>query len=274
MIGVCALAALLVVPRDVPPEHLPLPRVDRQQQRADAAIEAARAERARGGLPLELRALGEAFRRYGRAAFSQRELVPQLTRPLRRRANQALEAHGAEPLLELRALQTELLLRALEERPIGAGAEPSREVVELAGGLLESGLSRGWFAAPPEGADATELGALFRVYWGRVLGLSERHPFAASLNEWRAHYRFLLRGPISGPQRDRDLARQLEYVTALAQHDRDYPVHLARGIISYQRGAPDEAAMELTAHLELHPDGPWALRARNHLAACGALLTE
>lgn len=271
IIGICALTALLVVPRDVPPVELPLPAVDRLLEHDAAELAAARAAHARAGLPFDIRSLGEALRRQGVAAFSQRELVPQLLRPLRRSAGEALARHGDEPLLELRALQTELLLQAFEARP----AEPPREVIELAGGMLEPGLRHGWFAPPPEGADDAELAALFRVYWAKVLGLSERHPFAPSLNEWRAYYRFLLRRPIlSPPDRDGDLARKLEYVAALAQHDQDYPAHLARGILSYQRGAPAEAAMEFAAHLERHPDGPWALRARNHLAACGALLSD
>jgi hypothetical protein len=271
LIAVSALTALLVVPRQVPPVELPLPSVDRELEHEAAELEAARARRARAGLPFHVRSVGEAVRRQGLAAFSQRELAPQLVRPLRRWAAGALDRHGPEPLLELRALQTELFLQAFSERP----AEPPREAIELAGGLLEAGLARGWFAPPPEGADDAELAGLFRVYWGRLLGFAERHPFAPSLNEWRAYYRFLLRRPIPPPpHRDGDLARKLEYVAALTQHDQDYPALLARGILSYQRGAPAEAAMELIAHLERHPDGAWALRARNHLAACGALLSE
>lgn len=267
---VSVLSALLVVPRDVPPVDLPLPAVDRVLEQDAAELDAARAVGARAGLPLDVRSVGEAFRRHGLAAFSQPELVPQLQRPLQRWAAEALARHGAEPLLELRALQTELLLQAFEERP----AEPPREVIELAGGLLAPGLTRGWFAPPPEGADDAELATLFRVYWAKVLNLSQ-HPFTPSLNEWRAYYRFLLRRPmLRAPHRDGDLARKLEYVAALAEHDQDYPAHLVRGILSYQRGAPGEAAMELSVHLERHPDGPWALRARNHLAACGALLAE
>jgi hypothetical protein len=271
LVAVSALTALLAVPRNVPPVELPLPSIDRQLEREAAEIEATRAERARAGLPLEVRAIGEAVRRQGVAAFSQRELVPQLVRPLRRRAAEALERLGPEPLLELRALQTELFLQAFSERP----AEPPREAIELAGGLLDAGLARGWFAPPPEGAEDTELAALFRIHWARLLGFAERYPFAPSLNEWRSYYRFLLRRPIpSLPHRDGDLARKLEYVALLTQHDQDYPALLARGILSYQRGAPAEATMELSAHLERHPDGPWALRAQNHLAACGALLSE
>ena len=108
-----------------------------------------------------------------------------------------------------------------------------------------------------------------------ALGLGQTHPFAPTLNEWRVYYRFLLGRPApQGPERAFDSRRKLEYVAALAEHDGDYPAHLARGVLLYQAGAPAEAAVALRRHLDQMPDGPWALRARNHLAACGALLIE
>jgi hypothetical protein len=113
------------------------------------------------------------------------------------------------------------------------------------------------------------------MYWADALGLGARHPFSPSLNEWRAYYRFMLGRPVpEPPEREGDLRRRLEYVAALAQHDQDYPALLARGILLYQQGAPAAAAAELQAYLEQHPEGPWTLRARNHLAACGALLLD
>jgi hypothetical protein len=271
VVFVCGLSALLVVPRNVPPELVPPPVVDRLEQRRERALEAGRAKRARDGLPSEIRSVGEALRRHGRAAFSEPELLPQRTAQLRRLAAEVVARGGAERLLELRALQATLLTQALAQRP----AEPPREAIELAGGLLDAGLARGWFAAPPDGADEAELETLFRIYWGNALGLGAHHPFSPSLNEWRVYYRFALGRPIpEPPDREGDLRRKLEYVTALAQHDQDYPAALARGILLYQSGAPAESAAELQAHLERFPDGPWSLRARNHLAACGALLSE
>jgi hypothetical protein len=271
VVFVCGLTAMLVVPRNVPPDDLPPPVIDRLEQRQEREREAKRAAEARAGLPIEVRSVGEALRRYGRAAFAERELLPQLTGQVRRLAAEALERHGPARLLQLRALQTELLIRALEGRP----AVPPREAVELAGGLLDAGLGRGWLAPPPAGADDAELETLFRLYWGNALGLGAHHPFAPSLNEWRVYYRFMLGRPLpDAPERDADLMRKLEYVAALSQHDRDYPAALARGILLYQRGAPAESALELRAHLERFPDGPWTLRARNYLAACGALLIE
>jgi hypothetical protein len=265
------LAALLVVPRNVPPEFLPPPTIDRPEQRREQALEASRAQRARAGLPVTVRSVGEALRRYGSASFREPELVPQVGTQLRRLAAEAIARGESERLLELRAVQSELLAQALEERP----AEPPPEAIELAGGLLKSGLARGWFLEPPAGADRGELQTLFRTYWGSALGVGTRHPFAPSLNEWRVYYRFLLGRPVpEPPERDGDLQRKLEYVGALSQHDQDYPASLARGILLFQRGAPAEAAGELRAHLERFPDGPWSLRAKNHLAACGALLMQ
>lgn len=273
VVGVCALSAALVVPRDVPPELVPPPRVDRVEQRLERALDAERASLARRPARLSylLRSVGEAFRQHGRAAHSAPELLEQRRAQLRRLAAEALEREGAEPLLELRALQTELWLEALRQ----GSAEPTSDAVELGGGLWNDAREKGWFAPPPAGADDGERSALFRRYWAASLGLERRHPFALTLNEWRAHYRFLLSRPMpDAPFRDGDLRSKLEYVAALASHDQEYPENLARGILLYWRGLPVPAAAALRAHLERFSDGPWTLRARNHLAACGALLIE
>ena len=270
IIGVCALSALLVVPRVVPPELVPPPVIDRAEQRVAAEAEAQLAARARTGLPVDIRSVGEAIRRYGHAAYAAPELLVQVSAQLRRLGAEALARHGAEPLLELRALQTELFRAAVAAHP----AEPSAEAVELGGGLLAIGARQGWLEPPPVGADDDELAVLYQVYWSQALGLSA-HPFAPTLNEWRAYYRFLLGRPIPAPpDRAGDLQRKLEYVAALAHHDQDYPAHLARGVLLYQAGEPLQSAAELRRHLEQSPDGPWSLRVRNHLAACGSLLSE
>lgn len=271
VIAVGVLSALLVVPRDVPPELVPPPVIDRAEQRLAAAEEAARAVRGRAGLPREIRSVGEALRRFGHAAYAAPELVAQVSAQLRRLTAAALGQSGPERLLELRALQTELFVAAAASARSG---EPSAAAVELGGGLLATGLRAGWFAPAPRGATQDELETLYRVYWSESVGL-RAHPFAPTLNEWRVYYRFLLGRPIpEPPDRDRDLQRKLEYVGALATHDQDYPAHLARGVLLYQAGAPAQSAAELRRHLERSPDGPWALRARNYLAACGALLSE
>lgn len=267
-----ALSAALVVPRGVQPDAVPAPQIDRIEQAARVEEEAERAARAAGGLSFEVRSVGEAYRSWGRAAFAHEDVVPQLEAQLRRLAKVVIDAHGEEALLDLRALQAQLFVRSLTLR---SDVEPTLDRRELGGDFLALGLEHGWFGSSPSAADARELGTLFRVHWADVLGLGHRHPFAPTLNEWRVYYRFLLAQPTStGAEHEGDVRRKLGYVAALAEHDRDYPFHLARGVLLYQRGDPLGAAAELRTHLSQHPDGPWTLRARNYLAACGAALVE
>src|SRR5688572_27556477 len=113
IVFVCALTAVLVVPRKVEPELIPPPVIDRPEQRRELESELRRAERARAGLPVEVRSAGEAFRRLGRAMWERADTVAQLRTQLRRLARVAVERHGNEKLLELRALQSELFSAAV-----------------------------------------------------------------------------------------------------------------------------------------------------------------
>jgi hypothetical protein len=40
-----------------------------------------------------------------------------------------------------------------------------------------------------------------------------------------------------------------------------------RGVLLHRLGEPASAAQAFVEHLAEHPDGPWSLRARNHLLA-------
>ena len=271
IVSAAVLSSVLVVPRRVEPELIPPPVIDRIEQAEHEALEHSRSARARAGLPRDVRAVGEAFRRFGRASSESEETSLVVQRQLQRLAQVAIAGYGNDALLELRALQSELFVQALLE---GSDAEPTLEQRELGGRLLVTGRQRGWFAPSPTAAGRDELASLFRVHWADVLGLRQ-HPYAPTLNEWRVYYRFLLSQPSpSGAEREGDLERKLGYVAALAQHDQSYPSHLARGVLLYQRGSAAAAAAELEAHLRDHPDGAWTLRAKNYLAACGALLSE
>ena len=265
------LSALLVVPRRVEPVWVPPPVIDRVEQRRSAESDAERRARARAGVPLAVRSVGEAFRRFSEASFASSQQGELQHDQLRRLTQEALEQVGDEALLVLRALQTGLFVEAMRAR---SDSEPTPDRISLGGSMFNLGRQRGWFAPSPTAASPEVLETLFHIYWAETLEL-RRPPFAPTLNEWRVYYRFLLAQPIRpGPDRDQDLALQLGYVAALARHDLDYPAHLARGVLLFQRGAPADAAAEFVAHLQQHPDGPWALRAKNYLAACGALLSD
>ena len=264
------LTAALSVPRAVAPDLIPPPHIDRREQERTLEREKNRANAGRTALPREIRAVGEALRQLGRTAFAGEVGVEPYRNQLRRLASEAVTRYGTEKLLELRALQTELFVAALAS----SNGSPSTELRELGGNFYAAGLERQWFHGGPLAADASEAGTLYRVYWSEALGLGQEHPYGPSLNEWRVYYRFLLSQPLStGAQRGSDVRRKLGYVAALAHHDPDYQVRFARGVLFYEAEAYAEAAAEFEAHLARNPDGPWSLRAKNHLAACGAALT-
>jgi hypothetical protein len=264
------LSAALVVPRAVPPSELPLPAVDRTEQRQREDDERSLAESARREpLPYELRVIGETLRRFGLVSGSQPEHARTLRRELPELARAARSQHGDRPLLLLRALQAELFTRALR-----AGERGARESAELGGELTSESAHPSWYDEHGFVGSDDELTLLFRTRWSELLGLSREQPFAPTLNEWRLYYRFLLRTASASDARARPATDPLTFASALGELDPDYPVDFARGVALYWRGSYDEAAHAFVAHLRLHPDGPWTLRARNHLAACGALLRE
>src|SRR5690606_32069887 len=107
-------AVLLGIPRAAPPSGLPDPAVDKSRIDDMLRIERERAQRVRESpLPFEVRAVGEALRAYVAEARSAAVDLQDQGSELARRARTALEHFGPEPLLELRALQTELFLQAL-----------------------------------------------------------------------------------------------------------------------------------------------------------------
>lgn len=60
-------------------------------------------------------------------------------------------------------------------------------------------------------------------------------------------------------------ATDLHLIDQLVLLDPSYPELLAKGILYLGLNEPAHAREALRTHLQLHPDGPYALRARNHL---------
>jgi hypothetical protein len=267
-VGIALCFALLAVPRPVAPTAPLLPEIDRREQARSRALEQRLAERAYGrALPYDVRAVGEQLRRYGTAVNHGAAGAEEIAE-LRRQVRSARAAHGDEPLLELRAVQTQLFLSALR-RWEGTG-RTSTDLEELSGDFLDKVTQSGWIDARGRlVATEDERVVLFRMRFGELAGIRSEHPFSPSLNEWRTYYRFLIKYPeLRRDAAARELdARRLEYVTALAKRDPDYPVALARGVLELRRGAYHSAVEALREHLARHPAGPWRLRAQNYLAA-------
>jgi hypothetical protein len=270
---IAAIAALLGVPHAVPPDALPLPSVDfRECKRAEAAdVELARRAVAEP-LPFETRAVGEAFRRFGESNSAQNTgLAADRLAEVRERARVAMKVRGVESLQRLLALQTEMFMDVLVRWEHGEDVET--QLSELGGNFLAKARSSHWLRAERQ-LDATpsERRVLFRVRWVDITGLRDQPTLAPTANEWRVYYRFLLLHPEHG---DVHLSAeaQLRYVSVIEKVDLDYPAAFARGVLYYRMGlfAKSEAAF----HAELErPDGPWRLRARNHMLAAAERAKE
>jgi hypothetical protein len=274
-VGIALTLVLLVLPRAESPSVLPVPRIDRSEQRRAAGGDLERAAAAEHDeLPFEVRAVGEALRRYGLAAGAGSGYALNELHYLRVTAQAARKQHGDESLLRLRAVQTKMFLAALADWE-ATGLETD-DLKELGGDFLDKARSSGWIAEkrqllPSEPERAT----LFRVRWSELAGLREQHPFSPSLNEWRIYFRFLLEHPdVAASTPRRRAERRLEYIEALGKLDPEFPAAFARGVLEYELRHYARAAQAFRAHLGSHPTGPWELRARNHLAAAERGLVE
>jgi hypothetical protein len=250
---------------------LPLPSVDRREQARAAARDVERISAAeRTPLPYLVRAAGDAFRRAGDAeARNDVAKLGELERELQTRVIAARKRHGDEPLLALRAIQTDLFVRAVHRWTDTAGSDD--DLTGLGGAFVDRAKRNGWVDAKRRLAfDDDALGALFAIRWSSLSGLATTFPFAPTLNEWRQYFRTLIEHPerrarTSDPL---DQASALDgYVSALGRHDPDYPILLARGILQLREGHAESARTFLATYLEQNPTGPWRLRAQNYLAS-------
>ncbi len=260
-VGIAAIAAALALPRGAEPDVLPLPRVDRKEETRMLETERERARSVeQDPLPYEVRAVGEVFRRYGRADADGDARAASLQRmELGARARSAREIAGDTALLRLRAVQTELFLGALSAWE--AGQPNDTELEELGGNFIDKAESSGWLRGQRIVLSLAERAVLFRLRWSELTGLREQAPFAPTANEWRLYYRCLLEHAPAGASDD-----LLAYVAAAERYDPEYPGDLARGIVQLRLGRPSEAVGPLSAFLAKKPNGRWRLRAQNHLA--------
>jgi hypothetical protein len=63
---------------------------------------------------------------------------------------------------------------------------------------------------------------------------------------------------------------RLRYVEALAHHDTEYPLALARGSLLAELGVMPDSARALSGYLARPPSLGWNLRARNYLLFAAA----
>jgi hypothetical protein len=268
VLGLVAAAAWLAVPRSAAPDVFPVPLVDVAEERATRARYAELADQAeREGLPFETRAVGDALRRLGLVLAGGSGDVEHSSRVLAERIELALSAKQQSALLRLRAVQARMFARAVHAHV--AGSDPSQELQALGGDFVRRATSNGWLGAHGFLGSEDELRALFVMRWSQLTRLRDDPALRPSLAELRRYYRFLLLYPEQTPGQDAPALERaqlrLRYAAALARHDRDYPLSLARGCLFGQIGSGAESAQAFSGYLAGSNAGEWKLRARNHL---------
>lgn len=267
-VGLVLAAALVAVPRAAPPGLFPVPLVDVAEARAARQRLAALADRAeREGLPFEARAVGDGLRRLGLALARGSVDQEHLKRLIGERVQAALAAQQGDALLRLRAVQARLFVQAV--RGHAWGQPGSDELAALGGDFVAHATRNGWLGHEGCVASDDELEALFTRRWTEQTGLRADRRFAPTLGELRRYFRFLLLHPegvdsAESPSRER-ASRRLRYVEALARHDTEYPIGLARGSLFGELGMMPESARALSEHLARPRSHEWNLRARNYL---------
>lgn len=287
-VSIGVLGVALAAPRGTLPDRVPAPVVDTrvlETTRVDDLRRAAWLEQLpedqKVSTAYEVRRVGAYVREFGRAdAATPRDAVElvRIRQDLWQSVTAALAVPasndgkfpgGAEALRALRALQLKRFLGALDTWE-STGNEPD-ELRELGGDFIGLARRSGWVTPPHRlKIDQNARAALFKRRFSEVTGLKQP-PFDLTLDESRALYAFFFSHPISAdPESERDrsswqwLARRVEEFSAI---DTTYPADLARGMVLLRLDDPAGAELSLRRHLAQHPDGPYTLRARNHLSA-------
>ena len=294
-ITVAALTMLLMMPRAVPPEDVPLPQIDGvalEAQRQDDIHRAAAAREKR--LDGDILLVGTTFRALNVAQVSGAGAEEVgVARTALESAFLILGADGAravEGLRTLRALQLESFLA--EVGRFEATGKPSIELEELAGSFIDHMAAAGWVKNGKVILDEPALRSAYKLVWNAQIGADRLRGMELGLDEQRALYTFYLTHPHAPePQRlayeslrrrsatreecQKNIALEqldmeqwrIEKIRRFAELDPTYPASYALGIAYYRAGRLEQSIESFRSWVLTHPDGPFALRARNHLKA-------
>ena len=293
-VSVAVLMFALLMPWATPPDAVPLPDVDERAVAQVARTDRARADRAsRERLPGDVLAVGSAVRAMNLADAKQDDGVAVAA--ARARIDDAVAAAMGRPgaevdLLALRAVQLEAFLG--EVRRFEATGDVSGELEALGGGFVRKARAAGWIEGRRVLLGEPELRVAYKVVWNALAGTDVRPAFQPTLDEQRVLYRTYLGVPhppeavrlgleaerrAATTEADCERARanerratelwRAEKIKKLGALDPTYPTAYALGVAYYRAGRYDLAIEAFRAWLDAHPDGPWSLRARNHLKA-------
>lgn len=297
-LSAAVLTMVLIMPRATPPDDIPLPQVDAKALEAVRKDDAARAASARvARLPGEVLFVGSALRDVNKAQVSYGDVdqigLAQTTLTRAVEAVVADRAGGIDALRTLRAVQLEGFLAEAER--FEATGTPTEELELLSGPFLDHMVLAGWVDHGKILLDDAARRVAYKLVWNTLVGADRVKELGLTLDENRALYTFYLTHPhaseaqrlayanmrrvsatdaeckraIGQERLDMELWR-VDKIRKLGELDPTYPAGYALGV-AYYRGARYDLSIEAFRRwIELHPDGPFALRARNHLMAAVA----
>lgn len=272
-VGLALLAAWLALPQGTMPNYLPLPLVSPAELAAASAEQQLEARQARQHpLGYSARAVGEAFRQLGRLVHAGEPIDVERRDRFRAFVGQARREIGDAPIKQLRAIQAELFLAALQDWE-KTGVQ-NDDLIELGGDFILVSTELGWVkpanleksapvpsnTKPRLELDEHERVALFLARWTDLAGLSED----ATLHLQSVWPLLALRARLRLPLSELG-ARDLNLVERVKRLSPGYPDRLSQGLIYARLGDMTQAIAAYRAHLAASPDGPYALRTRNHL---------
>lgn len=294
-VSIALLGSVLFLPRATEPEAVPLPYLDTRAlaaiERADDAL-AAEAEANR--LPTDILAVGSALRALNAAMTSSPD-DQQKIHEARLTLDTALQGaaerkDAADKLLALRAVQLKKFLAEVER--FEKTGEISTDLVEIGGGFVPRNRAAGWIDGHRVLLTPSQRRAAFKTVWNAMTNTDRFAAFALTLDEQRALFTLYLTRPHPPEARraefeaERRAARKpadcaraefnerralelwrAEKIQRLGQIDPAYPTNYALGVAYFRAGRYDLASDSFRKYLDEHPDGPFVLRARNHLKA-------
>lgn len=253
-VGLALIAALLAVPRATAPRWVPEPLVRPHILAVDLKHAAGLAVQARTRpLPYAVRELGELYRRLGRLQHDNAEpLVAVQVRAWQERLRTVQARVGNAPVLQLRALQCELLAAAIQHWQ--STGVVNDDLIELGGDLVR--------VVGANSLSEPERWALALKRWTSLAGLGSHAAFRVSREIELTQLHFFYRHP---NREDEPLDTRVRILRRYGEIDPNYPMHYALGVLFSLNGRIDMAFAFFSKHLENHPDGAFYLRARNHL---------
>jgi len=294
-VTIAALTMLLMMPRTAPPEEVPLPQIDAAALEAQRQDDIARAASARATRPNgDILLVGSTFRALNVAQVTGASVEDVgVARTALESAFRTAAADGdraVEGLRTLRAFQLEAFLTEVER--FEATGKSSEELEELAGPFLDHMIAAGWVQGGKVLLGDAARRAAYKLVWNAQLGADRLRGMSLGLDEQRALYMFYLTHPHASEaqrgayetMRRRATTREecqkaiaeehldaeqwrIDKIRRLGELDPTYPTGYALGVAYYRSGRLEQSIESFRGWVMSHPDGPYALRARNHLKA-------